>query len=458
LVRVCPESIFFFLNGQPTEEAASLLAAMIKPTAFNQANAGEIRAWCISCLEFFRSPIEISTFMYLMAKGISFFEDGDLGTIAEIVIQALGSDNEMCVLICMALKVFRKLTVRRVEFSPEVRARIVGFAHVCPTSDASKALSALFRFQREQTLQFASEVFESLLEAVMAHLQSDEDMDSVQDLLVVLSQIIQASNGAVVQDNSLPVFAALLGRFDRYDSGEELGLCFAAMFSTDCAHSPSFLSLLLEAIQSNTALYYGMAHLAPAIQLLLTRITAPLEVLTTVVDICIAAVSMDVSYESKRAAADLLCSIVQMNPPIDLAGVIQICDDERFPGWNLLVSSLFLAGQIEVRDQDVPEIGLATARPCPYEKLMSALTFLHFAGRRPELAAEVVPTALDFLSERREQQRNLGNAEPAFTCSHYLPFPIESTDITGVLSSVIPHCPPEMQHEILAFCTGEDAP
>jgi hypothetical protein len=445
------------LNQQPTEESAFLLRFMIQPTEFNQEIASEICAWCASCLDQFHSPIEISTLMFLMARAIHFFEDDGLGMIAGVVVEALSCGDEMCVLICTALKVFRRLLERGVQFSADILGRIVDFAHICPTGDATKALSTYVQCQREEALQFASEVFESLLEAIASHLQTQvEDAALVNNLLVVLSQLIQASNGLVFQESSFPIFAELLGRFPKSESAFELGLCFTAVFSTDSPHCLSFLGLLFDGIQSNPLLAHGFCHIAPAIQLLLTRVFASIDLLAAVTQISLDAFARDVDRDCEKAAGDLLCAIVQTNPPLDFAPVAEVCARYRFQGRILLVASLYVVGRIDLTSDDLQDVCAAVEKAvCPYEKLLLALVLIQVLSAHPELVSELAPIMLGLLTAEREQRAQLANCQPAFPCSHFLPFPVEGTDISGVLASLVPMCPPEIQAGIITLCADE---
>jgi hypothetical protein len=391
-----------------------------------------------------------------MARAVAFFGDDDLGTVAGMVVEALSCGDEMCVFICNALKVFRRLLARGVHFSIEVLARIVVFAHVCPTSDAAKALSAYFQFQREEALQFASEVFDSLLGAIECHLEGQED-DSpfLHNLLVVLSQIIQASDGFVFQESSFPVFTGLLERFRARHSAYELGLCFTAVFSTDGPHCLSFFNLLLNAIQSNHDLFHGMAHLAPAIQVLLTRVSASLDMLIAVIQLCLETLSEGVGPAPEKAVVDLLCAIVQMNPSIDLAPVVELCG-RRLEGRVLLVSSLYLLGRIDMTSEDLRVVSdAAETAPCPYEKVLFALVLIQVVVHHPELASELLPAVFALVRAESAQREELGNDASVLRCSHNLPFPVQTTDINETLMSLAPICPPELQVQIVAFCSGE---
>ena len=121
------------LNKQQSE-ASMYIMSMIVHCCIDCGFDQQIKTWIMQCMNFINSsPIFCSTFLYLIYKSFSLFDNDCIEQFYPLVLEGMSNDN--LVILCISLKCFRKMLELNIDFPSEILNRIINFASVCPTNN-----------------------------------------------------------------------------------------------------------------------------------------------------------------------------------------------------------------------------------------------------------------------------------------------------------------------------------
>lgn len=443
MARVSDRFIQIVLNQEPCEETSYILQALITPLLPSEFGP-QIREWCLEYFKRMKSEIDQSTFLFLIAKSIDYFNENDLTEIHGFTIKCLGTTN--LVVICNSLKVLRKLIRIGNAVDEAILRRIIEIASVCPTDDASRTLRLIFRTYREAVLPFAADVVQSILAGVekeVCDCDSSEFQEvSISQSLDTITEMISNIGRDVITENLIVMSCEFLERFsDARDILTSLGYLYSAVFASEFEHSGQLFVRLIDGCES-THLERNIRSIYPAIAMFMEKyphILMETDISEKLLRVLVYALTSFVQEIGDEAAcADLISWIIQIDKRRDVAPVFAALDDVVFletANKLQIWASAFIDGRVPFDEGMVNEIiSLCNGNlPCLYEKSLYGVALLKAACEvTGDSAAQIKDIAVSLIHAAKEQRASLGECPLLFPCGHNFTFPVEKLDVLSL--------------------------